>query len=101
MDLIPEKLTRRYSLVPISRIGNDLVIAISDPTDILAIDDIKTITGCNVEIVLSTRKGIQEALRSFYKTGDGDITELLKEEGKVYSTKTLMESREFNLLDIT
>ncbi|MEA3489196.1 MAG: GspE/PulE family protein [Candidatus Omnitrophota bacterium] len=78
MSLLPEKLTRSHSVVPLSRIGNDMTLVVCDPTDIFAIDDVKTVTGCNVELVLATRKDLHGAIRSFYEAGDEDISSIVE-----------------------
>lgn len=79
MELVPEKIAKRYSVVPLSKIGNDLTLIVADPTDVVAIDDIKTVTGCNVELLLSTRRGLQKALHSFYDTEEKEITDIIEE----------------------
>lgn len=73
MDLIPEKVKKRHGVVPLARIGSNITLVVSDPTDIFAIDDVKTVTGCNVELVLATRDDIRGVLQSFYKEGKEDI----------------------------
>ena len=73
MGMVSEKLARRHSVIPLSRIGDDITLVVSNPTDIVAIDDIKTVTGCNVELVLATRRDLQDALKSFYETEETDI----------------------------
>ncbi|MBU1083728.1 MAG: GspE/PulE family protein, partial [Candidatus Omnitrophica bacterium] len=77
---IPEKLLRRHLVVPLSKIGNDITLVVANPADVLAIDDIKTISGCNVKLVLSTRKDIQEALNNFYRSEEDNLTEMIDEE---------------------
>ncbi len=64
--IIPEKLARKYQIVPISKIGNTLTLAISDPFNILAIDDVATFTRRKIDCVISTEKCIQEALERLY-----------------------------------
>ncbi len=64
--IIPEKLARKYQIVPISKIGNTLTLAISDPFNILAIDDIATFTRRKIDCVISTEKFIREALDRLY-----------------------------------
>ena len=81
MGLVPEKVARRYSVIPLSRIGDDLTLIVSDPTDVYAIDDVKAITGCDVELALSTRKEIREILRTFYEIEDEAISTIMDEEG--------------------
>lgn len=64
--LIPKKIARNYKVLPISRIGNTLMIAIADPLNILAMDDIKTLTGFKINIAIATEKDITEAQRQYY-----------------------------------
>lgn len=64
--IIPEKLARKYQIVPISKIGNTLTLAISDPFNILAIDDIATFTRRKIDCVISTEKFIRDALDRLY-----------------------------------
>ncbi|MCM8791808.1 MAG: GspE/PulE family protein [Candidatus Omnitrophica bacterium] len=67
ISIIPEEIATRYNIVPISRIGNNITIAISDPLDIFVIDDLRVITGCNIDIVLSPQEEIEEILNTYYK----------------------------------
>ncbi|MGB3111670.1 MAG: hypothetical protein WBB84_01640, partial [Candidatus Omnitrophota bacterium] len=62
MGLVPEKIIRRHNIAIISRIGNGLTVVISDPTDVFVIDDVKTITGCEVELVLAGHHNLRNAL---------------------------------------
>lgn len=64
--MIPEKLARKYMIAPISKIGKTLTLAVSDPFNILAIDDIAAFTKHKVGCVISTEKNIQEALDRLY-----------------------------------
>ena len=64
--IIPEALARRHKIIPISRIGKTLVLAMSDPFNIFALDDIAILTQSKVEYVMSTEKDIQDALARVY-----------------------------------
>ena len=76
---VPEKLVRKHMVLPIARLGNNITLVVCDPTDIMAIDDIKTITGCNVDLLLSTRRDIEQIVRSVYDTEDSEITGMMEE----------------------
>ncbi|MBP7216653.1 MAG: Flp pilus assembly complex ATPase component TadA [Candidatus Omnitrophica bacterium] len=67
IKLIPEYLARQYTLIPLSRIGNTLTIAISDPLNIFALDDLKTLTGFNIDTVLSPQEEITRAISAHYR----------------------------------
>ncbi|WP_069649458.1 type II secretion system ATPase GspE [Caloranaerobacter ferrireducens] len=64
--IIPEKLARRHTLIPIRKDGNKLIVAMADPLNIFAIDDIKIATGLDVEPVISTRKNILSSIEQYY-----------------------------------
>ncbi|OIO38902.1 MAG: hypothetical protein AUJ75_02080 [Candidatus Omnitrophica bacterium CG1_02_49_10] len=82
--IIPERIARKYSVIPISRLGESIVVATADPLNILALDDIKALTGCNIDMVVGTAKEIDDAIASTYRQGDlnsiSDILEGEKEE---------------------
>lgn len=82
MNLLPEKLARRHCVAPLSKTGKNLTLIVSDPTDIVAIDDVKMVTGCDVELMLAARKGIEEALRVFYKVEEESMSTIIEEDEK-------------------
>ncbi|MFC1480556.1 GspE/PulE family protein [Candidatus Omnitrophota bacterium] len=100
MALVPERLARRYLVVPLSKIGTKLTLVVSDPTDILAIDDIKTVTGCDVELVLSTRRDLQEVLRSFYEQEE-DISTIIESEEEGSDVQIIGKTEGLDVTEIT
>ncbi len=66
--LIPIETAQKYLVIPLSRVGSTLTIATADPTNVFAMDDIKFITGFNVEPVVASEASIQEALEKYYGT---------------------------------
>jgi len=72
VSLIPEELAKKYRAIPINRTGKTLVVAMSDPTNIEAIDEIKFLTEYNVEVVVATENQIKNALNKYH-----DSTEML------------------------
>ena len=59
-------VVQKYHLVPINRAGSTLIVAMSDPSNIFAIDDIKFMTGHNVEVVVATESAIKDAIDRYY-----------------------------------
>ena len=59
--LIPPEVAQKYQIIPINRAGSTLIIAMSDPSNIFAIDDIKFLTGYNIEVVVASEEAIKEA----------------------------------------
>src|SRR5512136_105358 len=66
IKLIPVEVVQKYQAIPVNRSGSTLIIAMSDPSNIFAIDDIKFMTGYNVEVVVASDSGIKSAIDRFY-----------------------------------
>ncbi len=72
IKLIPKDVAERHSVVPVDKQGSTIVVAMSDPSNIYAMDDIKFLTGFNVEVVVTSESSIQSALDSYYAQYDGN-----------------------------
>ena len=68
IKLIPADTAHKYEVVPLSRAGATLTIAMTDPTNVFAMDDIKFMTGYNVEPVVASETAITEAVQKYYPT---------------------------------
>ena len=66
IKLIPSETAHKYQIVPLSRSGATLTIAMTDPTNVFAMDDIKFMTGYNVEPVVASEMGVTEAIGRYY-----------------------------------
>jgi type IV pilus assembly protein PilB len=64
--LIPKDLAQRHKVLPLQRTGNVLTLAMSDPTDIFAMDDVRFHTGYNVDPVVSSEMGLIRAVEKYY-----------------------------------
>jgi type IV pilus assembly protein PilB len=67
VGLISDSLARRFQAVPIGWEENRLVVAMADPSNVVAIDDIRTITGAEVRTVVATRGAILEAIEKYHR----------------------------------
>jgi type IV pilus assembly protein PilB len=67
IKLIPERVARQYLLIPIDKIGNNLTIAMSNPLNLPAVDDIELLTKCTVQTFVSTSTDIRKAIEKYYK----------------------------------
>jgi type IV pilus assembly protein PilB len=72
IKLIPQDTAIRYQIVPLSRVGSTLTIAMTDPTNVFAMDDIKFMTGFNVEPVVASETAIAEAISKFYGAAESE-----------------------------
>lgn len=66
IKFIPERVARQYRLIPIDKIGDNLTIAMSNPLNSQAIEDIETLLGCNVQVFVSTNSDILQAIEKYY-----------------------------------
>ena len=66
IKIIPADVAHKYQIVPVNRAGSTLIIAMSDPSNIFAIDDIKFMTGYNVEVVVVAESSIKTAIDKLY-----------------------------------
>src|SRR4249919_1361671 len=66
IKLIPADTAQKYQIVPLSRSGATLTIAMTDPTNVFAMDDIKFMTGYNVEPVVASENAVMDAIRRYY-----------------------------------
>jgi len=83
IKLIPQDTAVRYQIVPLSRVGSTLTIAMIDPTNVFAMDDIKFMTGFNVEPVVASETSVNEAIHKFYgevESGE-ELSKVMKDLG--------------------
>lgn len=66
LDLIPVKIAQRYQVVPIVRDNRRLTVAITDPGDLLALDELAFVTGCVIEPLLTSERTLLNALEKYY-----------------------------------
>jgi type IV pilus assembly protein PilB len=66
IKLIPAETAQKYQIIPLSRAGATLTIAMTDPTNVFAMDDIKFMTGYNVEPVVASETAVSDAIARYY-----------------------------------
>jgi type IV pilus assembly protein PilB len=71
IKLIPSSTSKKYIIIPINRVGPKLTLAMSDPSNIVVIDEIKFMTGFNVEPVVASEAEIIDAIKKYYGGGGG------------------------------
>jgi type IV pilus assembly protein PilB len=69
--LIPAELANKHKVLPLQRSGNVLTLAMSDPTDIFAMDDVRFHTGYNIDPVVSSEMGLTRAIERYYGGSSG------------------------------
>lgn len=78
IDLIPSNIVQKYKIVPISLDGQTLTIAMVDPSNLFAVDDIRFLTRKNIRVTVAMETAIKQAMDRFYDAGTG-VDEALSE----------------------
>lgn len=68
VKLIPLETAQKYQVIPLSRVGSTLTVATTDPSNVFALDDIKFMTGFNIEPVIASEGAISRAIEKYYGT---------------------------------
>lgn len=97
IELVPEKICRQYHLIPISLIGKVMTVAITDPLNIFALDDLKVLTGFKIDLVLASEQDIALAIDNYYRKGE-DFSKLISDaEDKSQDVEVVKEDASLNL----
>lgn len=67
INIVPGRVARQYLLMPIDKIGSNLTIAMSNPLNVQAVEDVELLTGCSVQTFVSTSSDIKRAIEKYYK----------------------------------
>jgi type IV pilus assembly protein PilB len=98
VKLIPPETARRYQILPLSRVGASLTIAMVDPTNVFAMDDIKFMTGFNIEPVVASESAILEGIEKAYgTTQDEDLERVMASVGGDLDADVELQTEEEDL----
>jgi type IV pilus assembly protein PilB len=73
LALIPEEVANKHNVVPVNRAGSTLILATADPSNIFALDDIKFLTGYNIQPVVASEEAIRNAIEVYYAEPEEDL----------------------------
>lgn len=80
ITLIPKNVAKQYLIIPISKIGNTLTLAMVDPLNIFAIDDVKTLTKYEINPIIAQQKEVLDAIERYYESpATQQIEEIIKD----------------------
>ncbi|MGI8908641.1 MAG: type IV-A pilus assembly ATPase PilB [Candidatus Sumerlaeaceae bacterium] len=82
LSSIPADIVRKYQIIPVDKTGDTLTVALSDPSNIVLLDELRLVTKCKIVPVISFESDILEAIRTYYQEG-GDVDEMLKEVSEI------------------
>ncbi len=96
LKIIPKKIVKQYRIIPVSKMGSVLTVAMADPMNVLAMDDIKSITGFDIGPVITNDKDISDAISEYYEGPTREaieqIVEGMKDEGEISVLEETKES---------
>jgi type IV pilus assembly protein PilB len=97
IKLLPISAVQKYQVIPVNRAGATLIVAMADPSNIFAIDDIKFLTGLNVEVVVAVESDIKKAIDRYYDQSATlqDVMSDFEEDVEI-----VLEEEELDLADI-
>lgn len=78
LGAIPHEIVRKYQIIPVDKTGDTLTVALSDPSNIVLLDELRLLTKCKIVPVISFESDIIEAIRNYYQDNH-DVDEMLKE----------------------
>ncbi len=83
LRLVPAQIARKYEVLPITRLGNTLTLAMADPTNVFALDDVAFMTNLQVIPVVASQGAIRQAIERLFEANASAITEVISamEEG--------------------
>src|SRR5262245_61643476 len=81
-DLLPREVAHNHKVVPVSRLENKLFIAMADPLNVLALDDVRRITRLEVSPMIASEKAIIDKLNSLDASKSGSMEDIIKENQK-------------------
>ena len=104
VKLIPYETAKRYQILPLSRVGASLTIAMVDPTNVFAMDDIKFMTGFNIEPVVASESSIIEGIDKAYGTSKEEeleqVMQSMNDMGEGTDIEVQAEEQELELKEL-
>src|SRR6266446_520266 len=70
INLVPKDVAEKHQVIPVNKSGANLIVAMADPSNIYAIDDLKFLTGYNIEVVVASEVAIKESIERYYDEGE-------------------------------
>ena len=101
--LVPKEMARKHQVIPMSRVDSSLILAMADPSNLVALDDLKFLTNYNIDVVVASEAAISEALAKYYDAnhdlGSFNLDEMMGEldENVEFSSDT---EEDENVMDL-
>src|SRR3989339_274372 len=106
LKLIPAAMAKKYMIMPLTRAGAKLTVAMADPSNVFAVDDIKFMTGYNVEVVIATESALINTITTYYGgKGEGIVAAKAKAQTQTQgqattaTTAEILQAKDYTLSD--
>src|SRR5215813_5339510 len=90
-DLLPRELAHNHKVVPVSRLDNKLFLAMADPLNVLAIDDVKRITRLEVAPLIASEKAILDKLNQIDSAKSGSMEDIIEDAKKKQTAEKALD----------
>ncbi len=102
LELLPRDRAEYYHCLPITKIGQILTIAVANPFDVLWLDDVRIVTGCDIRPVVALEDHVERAIEKAYNPGEQEMSELFDEmiDPEMEEVEDLSMSDDFDISDL-
>ena len=100
LERLPKDLAMYYGALPVANVGELLTLAVSNPFDILKLDDVRLVTGCEIRPVVSTERSIMAAINRYYDRSEAAMADLMGEISPEMEMVTEQEDEELDLAEV-
>jgi len=98
IEILPAKIIKKEKVIPLAKSGENLTIVISDPLNVLLIDNLRARTGYNIQIIVATPTEIEQTIADYYATlASGDLDELIEKSGEEGKLRVVEAEESVNL----
>ncbi len=92
MELLPRDTLHNHKVIPVSRLENKLFLAMADPLNVLALDDVKRITKLEIAPLICAEKGLMDKLNAFDASQSGTMEDIIQESQKATEDESTVET---------
>ncbi len=100
LKLIPYEVAIKYQVMPIGKIGNAITVVTADPLNVVALDDLERLTGCEVNPVIGLRSEIRESINLHYKKSLEDTVDKIIKDTEMASIEVIKEDEQIGAEEI-
>jgi len=93
IQVVPKATARKYTILPVGRIGNVLTVAVSDPLNVVVFEDLERITGCEINPVIASHSELEEAIEVYYKESVTTAIEEIIQDSESASIEIIKEEK--------